>query len=1303
MMKDTWKKVAVVIIGIILNVFGRYLSQTLNLPVWLDMIGTCISVYYVGLWGGIITGVSNNLLSAFFDITSLIYSLTSITAAVMMHIFTKKGYMNHALRAAVSSFWLGLLCMVVSTPLNLIFYDGYSGNIWGDALVDMLRWYDVSKVWAALAGEVIVEIVDKQVCVMTAFLIIYFCNKCRKKKVQSATNISGFLAAIMVVSIVLQPINVLAAEDSLFTNNFVEEIYNNTNGMVSSDANDICETDDGYIWIGSYAGLTRYDGMEFEFIREGGLVNVIEMMTDSRGRLWIATNDAGIARYEKGEYTYFTAKDGLPSNSVRCFAEDKQGNVYVGTSDKICRFNTEDKIEIMDYDITFAKAMVIYEKKLIVMDNIGDLYAIDEEKVYTIQDADAKELFYYCIAVTSSGLMAGTDSGELFVMEVTDRGLSIKEEISLSASTVSAVFEDSKERIWIATDSGFGYIDKHGIFREMKYGGFDASIVCFHEDYQGNIWIASTHYGVMKLSESRFINVFEKGEIDKQVVNAVIFYDGDYYCGTDNGLILLDNVRFGKKTNTLTKTIDGSRVRALFKDSENRLWICTYDGLIRYDENHEIYCYNVEKDSATSDRFRCITELKDGTIVAGTADGINFIENEKITKTLTADDGMINTQILTVVEGEDGTVWAGSDGSGIYVISNGELIENYTVEDGLSSNVILRIVPCGTGYLIVTSNALCHSDSDGNIRRLTNFPYFNNYDIITDGETAYVTCSAGLYKVKLSELCEDNGKQIKLYNANEGLLSGLTANSWNYLSEEGRLYLCSNNGVIAFDETERSENSNLKYGVVSIECDGMDFNMSEGEHCIIPANAKNVTLYASVRNYAFADVKVKFYVKELEENPKTYSWNNIEPIQIVKPNTSDYHVCMQILDSSDGTVLQETVYTVARESQMWEKPWYLTYLTIVCLEIILFTLMNVVSMVHFAIRKNQLEKLQIELEQKVSEQTEELRLQQKRTEELYVQTVTALSEAVDAKDRYTSGHSKRVAEYARMLAARMGKSKEEQEEIYRAGLLHDVGKIRIPEEIINKPGKLTDEEFNVIKIHPVTGYHILSGISGSDMIAIGAKYHHERYDGKGYPNGLAGETIPEVARILGVADSYDAMTSNRSYRKGLPQDVVRGEIEKCKGSQFDPEIADIMLQMMDEDKNYTLRQEDLSHKAILVVDDEAMNSKLIKNIMKEEPVYEIVSAYSGAEALEIMEQKYFDLILLDVKMPGMDGLETLQRIREKYSTPVVLITGDKTLDTSKEFAEYGCNDYITKPFQPLLIKEVIHNMAEKTVVGNQSK
>ena len=196
----------------------------------------------------------------------------------------------------------------------------------------------------------------------------------------------------------------------------------------------------------------------------------------------------------------------------------------------------------------------------------------------------------------------------------------------------------------------------------------------------------------------------------------------------------------------------------------------------------------------------------------------------------------------------------------------------------------------------------------------------------------------------------------------------------------------------------------------------------------------------------------------------------------------------------------------------------------------------------------------------------------RKVEQMNIQVVKALATAIDAKDNYTNGHSSRVAEYSRMIAARSGYSKEQQNEIYMMGLLHDVGKIGVPDMVINKPTELTDEEQAMIRKHPIIGNEILESIKERPELTIGARWHHERYDGKGYPDGLAGTDIPEEARIIAVADAYDAMTSRRSYRDVLPQKMVRRELEMGIRTQFDPRFARIMIQILDEDKDYSLRE-----------------------------------------------------------------------------------------------------------------------------------
>ena len=198
--------------------------------------------------------------------------------------------------------------------------------------------------------------------------------------------------------------------------------------------------------------------------------------------------------------------------------------------------------------------------------------------------------------------------------------------------------------------------------------------------------------------------------------------------------------------------------------------------------------------------------------------------------------------------------------------------------------------------------------------------------------------------------------------------------------------------------------------------------------------------------------------------------------------------------------------------------------------------------------------------------------EQKNAHALFEQTAESLAAAIDAKDKYTHGHSARVALYSQKIAREAGKSDEECEQVYFAALLHDVGKIGVPDSIINKDGKLSNEEFAQIKMHPVYGNQILASIQQSPYLSIGAHYHHERYDGHGYPDGLKGEDIPDIARIISVADSYDAMTSKRSYRDPIPQQKVREELVKGMGTQFDPTYAKIMLHLIDLDSEYAMRE-----------------------------------------------------------------------------------------------------------------------------------
>lgn len=196
----------------------------------------------------------------------------------------------------------------------------------------------------------------------------------------------------------------------------------------------------------------------------------------------------------------------------------------------------------------------------------------------------------------------------------------------------------------------------------------------------------------------------------------------------------------------------------------------------------------------------------------------------------------------------------------------------------------------------------------------------------------------------------------------------------------------------------------------------------------------------------------------------------------------------------------------------------------------------------------------------------EARLEEKTrlVEKVSLNSIMAIANTIDAKDAYTSGHSVRVAKCSEEIARRLGWSEEDVQNIYHIGLLHDIGKIGVPDAILNKPTRLSEDEFALIKKHPIIGSEILKDIHMIKDVADGALYHHERFDGRGYPFGLSGKEIPLCARIIGIADAYDAMTSNRIYRAKLSEKKVLEEFEKGRGTQFDPELTDLFVSMLRE-------------------------------------------------------------------------------------------------------------------------------------------
>ena len=203
------------------------------------------------------------------------------------------------------------------------------------------------------------------------------------------------------------------------------------------------------------------------------------------------------------------------------------------------------------------------------------------------------------------------------------------------------------------------------------------------------------------------------------------------------------------------------------------------------------------------------------------------------------------------------------------------------------------------------------------------------------------------------------------------------------------------------------------------------------------------------------------------------------------------------------------------------------------------------------------------LYQDLQTSNEHLRSANLSLEEMFQQTVHGFAQALEESDLYTRGHSERVSTYSEIIARGLTLPDEEIRRIVQAGVMHDIGKIGIRSDMLNKPGKLTAEEVQIFRQHPEKGKRILEPVPCMHGLIDGCWCHHEYWDGSGYPRGLAGHQIPLVGRIVAIADAYDAMTSDRAYRRALPHDVAIGEIERCAGTQFDPELTAAFVQLVD--------------------------------------------------------------------------------------------------------------------------------------------
>ena len=1261
-----WQISLFVLFCIAANCIGRNIGRNYNLPLWLDSFGTVFAGYAGGPACGALVGATSNIMFGAVNHISHVYALTSIALGITVGFAAEKNMFRDLLGSLTVAAIATAFCVLISTPLNLLYNAGSTGNLWGNGVSAFLSNIGLPKVQCALTGEFCVDFLDKFLTMGIFYVLLRIWKKFterREKKlhpeaerkpentavyseqrakekinggsqsppspdgVKKTAGRTGSGPARLLITALLLPVlaarPACAAEPDQDNNNYdadyndyVQTIFDNNNGIPCGEANDIAQTNDGILWVGTYAGLYRCNGSEFRWMDEYESVrNVNCLYADMEGRLWIGTNDNGLAISINEKVVNVLDEDqGLPSNSVRCITQGSDGYYYVGTAGSMQVLELNDGLKKKGTFPEVGQARSIDADKhgnVAAVTSDGRLFLLKEGQIWSsLRRTDSDGTFESCGFLPDGRLFAGTTSDRIYIYDISKGYFEEKGVIRCEGLVnINDYAPLPSGDILVSADNGIGFLDPKLRFHPINANSFNNSIDSILVDYQGNFWFVSSRLGLLRLARSPFRDIYGTAGIGKKVVNAVEKWQGAYYFGTDSGLDIVDEKGHTALSTPLTEELDGVRIRCIYaeeKDDDSTLWICTFSkGLWAVKPDGSIRIYDAGN-SVLGNKARLVRPISGGRIAACGNQGLIILRDGEITESFPYMAEGIGTTILTITEMADGTILAGTDGDGIAVITEGETggssaaetsgssaaktgssaaktgssaaetgssaaetgsagetggssaakaarqVQHIRRRDGLSSDVILRIVrdKAGDGAFLVTSNSLCYMDGDKNVRQLDNFPYYNNYDVWQkDNDTLFVTGSSGIYVVSREELLSgEENISFDLLDSKKGLGSALTANSWNYYDGAGELYLPTDSGVFVLDtEKYKSDTRSYRMMVSSVRLDGVLHGVDRSSPINVGAGISRIDFFPEIINYSIQEPNVGYYLEGFDEDWHIMPQSSLGSITYTNLPGGNYQFHLAVFGNSRSEILEEQIYPVVREREIYDHVWFRFYM--------LFILLSFVAWITwFAARVRMRRMMEI--------QQQELEIARQQVE-MGNETIAAIANTVDAKDERTSQHSYRVSEYAYLMGKELGMSEEECRNLRNAARMHDIGKIGVPDVILNKPARLTDEEYKVMKSHTLIGADIMRDFTLLDNVVDGALYHHERYDGKGYPAGLKGEEIPYYGRIIGVADAFDAMTANRVYRKQMDFDYVLNEMRKGRGTQFDPKMVDILLHLID--------------------------------------------------------------------------------------------------------------------------------------------
>ena len=957
-----------------------------------------------------------------------------------------------------------------------------------------------------------------------------------------------------------------------------------------SGAEALCQTEDGYVWIAQYSGLTRYDSKEFISYKDfsyGGqeyaIINV-RALAAKGNTLYIATSEHVFIYHDN----FFEPLPMEPCVIVDLILDRENDLLYISTQDR-GGFLYDIESGLLS-PIAGTEGRYVLDIALGV--GRGDYYYQVDEGIFDkngtaiLENPRILEIYSH-----GSTLFMAEDSGVIHRYDM-ENGAALGDLIV--PDQVNQMLYSAEDQILFAAceKDGIYCIDLSGDKPLITLAGDldnKSQLVDLMIDYEGNLWVAS-HYigasGVSVITRNALSELLYDDPV-WQSLNAPPAFDRNVYAVEKYGdmLYIVAASRIYRydlvkneilPDNSIMQAIDAyadakTREGRAQGDSNYTFTYAPKDvelfrgklyfavsaiGLVEYDpQSDEVVIYDQpyiaghtaklvgEPDLALTNSIRSMRSFED-CLALGYSRGIMLFDGTDFSVM------NIGSNVLYINKTKDGKLLFDRT-QGLFVIDDDFTgVTEIPTEKEITGNRLKFLVDGDMLYYTLNSRLFRLNTADANpVSEEIVIPYIKGSIVELakvrctgqDGREEYKYVIGSQTQLYIADSLDGErlGDYVS-YDATNGLQPIIANTSGYYDEAEQKYYLQSTNGIFVYDfNLTRDVPPPVKIAVSSVDLDGAHYH---GDSIAVSKDVYRVAFNLSVLGFRPNNGYTVYYKLDGIDDDFTAYSDGTRSMYYTNLAGGSYDFEVYVTDEY-GQESNHVLIHLEKEKKVHEHWWFWAALAVV-------TGALVVLAAGLFVRYKTRQSLKRQLEYK----------------NITVESIQAIARTIDAKDEYTNGHSIRVGYYSKIIAENMGMSADEVDNIYYIALLHDIGKIAIPDSILNKPGRLTDEEFAVMKSHTTRGAAILKGISTIPQIVEGAKSHHEKYDGSGYPEGLRGEEIPFVARIICCADCFDAMASKRVYKEPYSLDVILSEFERCAGTQFDPEIARVVVELISSGK-----------------------------------------------------------------------------------------------------------------------------------------